>query len=86
MKYIVIADERTGARPIGDAEILNAVFDGDHPEYLTLDNGHRITCDERPNYHTPEGYEYAEVQELEQTASGLEGVVIGYTRIVNSSN
>ncbi len=82
MKYIVIADERTGVRPIGNAEILSAVFDGDHPNYLTLDNGRRITCDERPNYHTPDGEEYAEVQELEQTEAGLEGVIIGYTEII----
>ncbi len=82
MKYVVIADERTGARPIGNAEILSATFDGDHPDYLTLENGCQISCDERPNYHTPDGREYAEVQELEHTPNGLEGVIIGYTEII----
>lgn len=79
---IVIADERTGIRPLNDAPILTATFDGDHPDYLTLENGCRIFCDSRPNYHTEDGREFAEVQELEQTKDGLEGVIIGYTEIV----
>ncbi|MDO5547317.1 MAG: hypothetical protein Q4F79_02395 [Eubacteriales bacterium] len=82
MKQIRIIDERTGARPLGDAEILSATFDGDHPDYLTLENGCRIFCDDRPNYHTEDGREFAEVQELEKTKDGLEGVIIGYTEIV----
>ncbi len=81
-KRIVIADERTGIRPIGDAEILNAIFDGDHPDYLTLDNGDRIACDDAlPNYHTKDGREYAEVQEHEYTSEGIEVLLIGYTLV-----
>jgi hypothetical protein len=84
MKQIRIADERTGARPLGNAKILSATFDGDHPNYLTLENGCRIFCDERPNYHTVDGREFAEVQELEKTKNGVEGVIIGYTEIFPS--
>lgn len=80
-KRIIIADERTGPRPLDRAPVLSAIFDGDHPDCLTLENGCRIFCDDRPNYHTHDGREFAEVQELEQTKSGLEGIIIGYTEI-----
>ena len=82
MTKTLIADERTGPRPLGDAEILCATFDGDHPNYLTLENGCRIFCDDRPNYHTEDGREFAEVQELEPSAGGVEAVIIGYTEIL----
>lgn len=78
---IIIADERTGVRPLCCEEILSGIFDGDHPGYLTLENGCRIACDDRPNYHTDDGREFAEVQELEQTSGGLEGIIIGYTEV-----
>ena len=81
MKQIIIADERTGSRPLDGAEILCATFDGDHPDYLTLENGCRIFCDHRPNYHTDDGREFAEVQELEKTRGGVEAVIIGYTEV-----
>ena len=48
---------------------------------MQLENGCVIFDDDRPNYHTQDGREFAEVLELEDEADGISGVVIGYVEI-----
>ncbi|MDD6612168.1 MAG: hypothetical protein PUE91_08205 [Clostridiales bacterium] len=76
----MIADARTGLRPLQDETVLTGIFNGDL-RALQLENGCVIFDDDRPNYHTRDGREFAEVLELEDAADGISGVVIGYVEI-----
>lgn len=80
MSRIMIADERTGLRPLGDEPVLSGIFNGD-VSALELENGCVISPDDRPNYHTVDGREFAEVLELEDDADGISGLLIGYVEL-----
>lgn len=80
MKRKIIADERNGVRSWTGEPILCGTFDGDTCA-LRLENNCVIYADERPNYHTQDGREFAEVLELEEEADGLGGLVIGYAEV-----
>ena len=73
-----IADARTGLRPLSEKSILEGIFNGDL-RALELENGCVIYDDERPNYHTRDGREFAEVIEVQA------GEIVGYTEITNDS-
>lgn len=72
----VIADERTGIRPLKDETVLYGIFNGDVCA-LELENGCIIFSDDRPNYHTEDNREFAEVLEIE----GISGEIIGYVEV-----
>ncbi|MCD8357304.1 MAG: hypothetical protein LUE11_12160 [Clostridia bacterium] len=76
----MIADARTGLRPLQDELILTGIFNGDLCA-LELENGCVIFDDDRPNYHTRDGREFAEVLELEDETDGISGLVIGYVEV-----
>lgn len=76
----MIADARTGLRPLQQETVLSGIFNGDLCA-LELENGCVIFDDDRPNYHTRDGREFAEVLELEDEADGISGLVIGYVEI-----
>lgn len=78
MSRFMIADVRTGPRPLQDQPILCGIFDGDQGT-LALENGCTLFADARPNYHTKDGREFAEVWEVDETDDSA--VVIGYTEI-----
>lgn len=76
----MIADERTGLRPLKQKPVLSGVFDGDTCG-LRLENGCLIFDDGRPNYHTEDGREFAEVLELEDGPDGTIAQIIGYVQV-----
>ncbi len=80
MSRIMIADARTGLRPLQDEPILSGIFNGDTIG-LELENGCVVFDDDRPNYHTADNREFAEVLELEDEADGIGGLLIGYVEI-----
>lgn len=80
MSRKMIADAHTGLRPLQNEQVLGGIFNGDL-RALELENGCVIYSDDRPNYHTTDGREFAEVLELEDDADGVSGLVIGYTEI-----
>ena len=80
MARSMIADARTGLRPLQDETVLTGIFNGDL-RALQLENGCVIFDDDQPNYHTRDGREFAEVLELEDEADGGSGVVIGYVEV-----
>lgn len=80
MTHKMIADARTGLRPLQEETVLSGIFNGDL-RALQLENGCVIFDDNQPNYHTRDGREFAEVLELEKDIDGVSGVVIGYVEI-----
>ncbi|MDO5785455.1 MAG: hypothetical protein Q4P20_10385 [Eubacteriales bacterium] len=80
MSRKMIADERIGLRPLQGEPVLCGIFNGDLCA-LELENGCIIYSDDRPNYHTKDGREFAEVLELEDDADSVSGLVIGYIEI-----
>lgn len=80
MARTMIADARTGLRPLNEEEVLTGIFDGDTCG-LKLENGCLIFDDGRPNYHTSDGREFAEVLELEDEDDGISGLIVGYVEI-----
>lgn len=80
MAWKMIADARTGLRPLQEETVLNGIFNGDL-RALQLENGCVIFDDDQPNYHTRDGREFAEVLELEHEADGVSSVIIGYVEI-----
>ena len=76
----MIADARTGLRPLGKETVLTGIFDGDTCG-LKLENGCLIFDDGQPNYHTKDGREFAEVLELEDEEDGISGLIVGYVEI-----
>ena len=80
MARSMIADARTGLRPLQGETVLPGIFNGDL-RALQLENGCVIFDDDQPNYHTRDGREFAEVLELEDEADGVSGVVIGYVEV-----
>ena len=82
MSRKMIADARTGLRPLQDEQILCGIFNGDLYA-LELENDCVIYADDRPNYHTKDNREFAEVLELENETDGVSGLVIGYVEIIS---
>lgn len=80
MARSMIADARTGLRPLQWEPVLTGIFNGDL-RALQLENGCVIFDDNRPNYHTQDGREFAEVLELEDAEDGVSGLIIGYVEI-----
>ncbi|WP_394273649.1 hypothetical protein [Butyricicoccus sp.] len=80
MSRMMIADERTGLRPLNNEPVLSGIFDGDTCG-LRLENGCVIFDDGQPNYHTQDGREFAEVLELEDEADGVSGLIAGYVEL-----
>ena len=78
----MIADGRTGLRPLRDEPVLCGIFNGDL-RALELENGCVIYEDDRPNYHTRDGREFAEVLELEDESDGVSGLVVGYVELIS---
>lgn len=74
----MIADARTGLRPLNGETILHGIFNGDL-RALELENGCVIFDDNRPNYHTRDGREFAEVLECEDDTDS--GMIIGYVEL-----
>ena len=75
----MIADARRGLRPLTNEPILHGIFDGD-TRGLKLENGCVIFDDGKPNYHTRDGREFAEVVELE--SDQIHGEIIGSVELV----
>lgn len=80
MSRIMIADAHTGLRPLKEEPVLCGVFNGDICA-LELENGCVIFSDDRPNYHTKDNREFAEVLELENENDGISGLIVGYVEI-----
>lgn len=80
MSRKMIADARTGLRPLQQETVLTGIFNGDL-RALQLENGCVIFDDDRPNYHTRDGREFAEVLELEDMKDSVSGLIIGYVEI-----
>ena len=75
----MIADERTGLRPLNGETVWTGIFDGDLCA-IRLENGCVIDAGSGPNYRTRDGREFAEVLAL-TGAQPDSGEIIGYVEI-----